>query len=837
MAENEHKAADAEIERLLDELTLEEQISLLSGEDGWSLPAVERLGIGKLRVTDGPNGARGNSAPQNGKPSAAFPVGISIGSSWNPGLAEAIGAAIAQEVKTKGAHVLLAPTVNIQRSVTNGRNFECYSEDPELTATLAVGYVKGAQGEGVATTIKHFAGNESEFQRTTISSVIDERSLREIYLRPFEDAVKVAQTWGIMTSYNRLNGTYTSEHGWLLSDVLRQDWGYDGAVVSDWYGSHSTAATINAGLDIEMPGPSRDRGAKLVSAVQEGEVSRETIRERTRAVLLLMQRCGALFDTKPLIERSEDRPAHRALIRRAASEGAVLLKNEGELLPLADKGQTIAVIGPNAKHARIMGGGSSQLIPHYQVSPWQGLENRIGSDRLLFADGCTNHRWEPLWHGDIRVDFFDNTRFSGDPVHSEMISEASAFWEHEFAEGKVEKGNFSARLSGIFTAERDGIHRFGLATAGYGKMYCDGQLVANAWDGWKAGRTFFEEGCDEVIGEVELVAGQTYDIVVEFKAKQNILMKIAALRAGIGFPMGDEAISEAASLAAKADTTVLFIGRNGEWDTEGSDLDGIALPGRQDELVRAVAKANPRTIVVLQTGGPVEMPWIDDVPTVLEVWYPGQEAGNAIADMLFGDVEPSGRLAQTFPRKWSDNPAFSSDPAIYPGVDGVVTYGEGLMIGNRHYESARLVPLFPFGHGLGYTQFALSDMKVTASGEGVDVTVTLSNNGPRSGASVAQIYVRGPVDSGIKGQRYLKAFVKQTLAKGEQCTLVFHLPARSFAWFDAEAGNWRVPSGRFTIEAGLSTADIQGVADCEMAKQTLSNSAPTRFTVQYILAG
>ncbi|MDF2984081.1 MAG: Beta-glucosidase, partial [Devosia sp.] len=333
------------IEELVDRMTLEEQVSLLSGEDFWSLPAIDRLGVGKLRVTDGPNGARGGGSLIGGVKSAAFPVGIALGASWNVRLLTEVGTALAEEVKSKGAHVSLAPTVNLHRSVSNGRNFECYSEDPILTASLAVGYIEGLQGQGVSATIKHFAGNESE---------IDERALRELYLVPFEWAVKRAGAWGIMSSYNKLNGTFTSENPWLLDQVLRKEWHYDGVVMSDWFGSHSTAPTVNAGLDLEMPGPPRDRGEKLVAAVEAGEVSRETLRARVLDVLRLMERTGALDDHSEWVERADDRAEHRALIRRAGAEGAVLLKNLGELLPLSGSGK-IAVIGPNAKVAQIMG--------------------------------------------------------------------------------------------------------------------------------------------------------------------------------------------------------------------------------------------------------------------------------------------------------------------------------------------------------------------------------------------------------------------------------------------------------------------------------------------------
>lgn len=803
------------IEHMLGEMTLEEKVSLLSGEDFWSVAAISRLGIGKLRVTDGPNGARGGGSLIGGVKSASFPVGIALGATWNTALVEEIGAALADEVKSKGAHMLLAPTVNIHRSVTNGRNFECYSEDPILTAELAVAYIKGLQDQGIGATIKHFAGNESEIERTTISSEIDERALREIYLIPFEWAVKKAGTWGIMSSYNRLNGTYTSEHNWLLTTVLRDEWGYDGIVMSDWFGSHSTAPTINAGLDLEMPGPTRDRGQKLNDAVNAGEVSMETLDARVRNMLRLMERVGSLDDHRAHAERAEDRPEHRALIRRAGAEAAVLLKNEGAL-PLSGAG-TIAVIGPNAKTAQIMGGGSAQLNAHYRVSPWQGLVSALGEERLRYAPGCTNHRFEPLLRTPLQVDYFANETLSGVPVHSEKMDEAQAFWIGQVAEGKVDPLHFSARLTGHFTPEESGTHRLGIYSAGFARVFVDGKLVADAWTDWTKGRTFFEEGCDEVVGTIDLEAGRAYEIAIEFAAKEFATLGLAAFACGIGRPLGDAAIAEAAECAAGAELALVFIGRNGEWDTEGSDLPGIALPGRQNDLVAAVAAANPKTIVVLQTGGPVEMPWADDVASILEAWYPGQEAGNAIADVLTGATEPGGRLPQTFPLRWADNPAHSQDREVYPGLEGKVRYEEGIFVGYRHYDKLGLTPMFPFGFGLGYTEWALSDLGIDASRFESDaeavVTVSVSNTGARAGSTVVQLYVSDAEASEPRPQKELKAFAKVHLEPGSTQTVTLALDARAFAFYREKAKHWLVEPGRFTISAGLSSGDRPLSAD------------------------
>lgn len=801
------------VEELVDQMTLEEQVSILSGEDFWSVAAVPRLGIGKLRVTDGPNGARGSGSLVGGVTAAAFPVGIALGATWDPELVAEIGGALAEEVKSKGAHVSLAPTVNIQRSVTNGRNFECFSEDPELSAALTAAYVRGMQAGGVSATAKHFAGNESEIERTTIDSEIDERALREVYLRPFEAAVKEGGTWGVMTSYNRLNGTYSAENAWLLGEVLRGDWGYDGAVMSDWFGSRSTASTVNAGLDLEMPGPTRDRGAKLVAAVEAGEVGRETVRERALNVLRLMERVGALRDEAPFEERAENRPEHRALIRRAGAAGAVLLRNEG-VLPLAGTGK-VAVIGPNAKVARIMGGGSAQLNPHYRVSPWDGLAARLGEAALVHAAGCSNHRFEPAIDGPFTVEYHAGDDLSGPVAATETIDTSETFWIEPVAGGAVPAARFSARIAGRYRPRETGPHSFGLHSAGYARLFVDGELVVDCRDGWTKGRTFFEEGCDEVTGTMDLTEGREVGIMVEFTTRRSDNLVVSGLRFGVSRPLGDAEIAEAARVAGAAETALVFVGRSGEWDTEGSDLQGIALPGRQDELVEAVLAANPNAVVVLQTGGPVEMPWADRVPAILQAWYPGQEAGNAIADVLLGDAEPGGRLPQTFPKVWRDNPTHANDPEIYPGVAGKVRYAEGVFIGHRHYDRAGIAPLFPFGHGLGYTSFELGDLAAEAMEAGAKVALTVRNTGARAGSTVIQIYVGDDEASVPRPERELKAFAKVTLEPGEARGLDFDLGQRALAFFDTETGRWRVEAGGFTIWAGFSATDLRAEARLE----------------------
>jgi len=616
-----------------------------------------------------------------------------------------------------------------------------------------------------------------------------------------------------MSSYNRLNGTYTSENEWLLTQVLRDEWHYDGVVMSDWFGSHSTAPTVNAGLDLEMPGPPRDRGQKLIDAVSRSEVSAEVVRQRAINVLRLMSRTGAIDDGRLYEERADDRPAHRALIRRAGAEATVLLKNDGVLPldPSATKGK-VAVIGPNAKVAQIMGGGSAQLNPHYMVSPWDGLAAVFGEERLVFAPGATNHRFEPLLKQTFEVEFYNSSDLSGEVVHRGEQVGGEIFLFGAVAPGITNSSVWSARYTTTFVPEASGEHRVGVVAAGFARVKIDGKVVADAWSRWAPGRTYFEEGSDEVVGTIRLEAGRRYKVELEFGKKPHRILDFSAARIGIGLPLGDDAIAEAVAAAKAAEVAIVCVGRSGEWDTEGSDLLDIKLPGRQDELVRAVAAANPRTIVVLQTGGPVEMPWLGEVPALIESWYPGQEAGNAIADVLTGAAEPGGRLSQSFPIRWNDNPVHSQDREIYPGLAGRVRYEEGVFIGYRHYDRQGIAPMFPFGFGLSYTSFALSafaidDSKFEADGN-VTVWVTVTNTGSRTGSEVVQLYVGDPEASVPRPNKELKAFAKVRLDPGQSERVKLELSDRDFAFYSVGAKHWLVEPGDFALMVGTSSTEI-----------------------------
>jgi beta-glucosidase len=686
---------EARITVLVDALTVPELVALMSGENFWTAVPIPRLRIPSLKMPDGPNGARGGGAFVGEVKAACFPAGIALGSTWNTALVQEIGQAIAQEALSKGARVLLAPTVNLHRSTRNGRNFECYSEDPFLAAQMAVAYFRGVQSQGVVAAIKHFAGNESEFERRTINSEIGERALRELYLVPFEAAVKEAHVWAVMAAYNKLNGKYACENPRLLQEILKDEWQFDGVAMSDWYGTESTIASANHGLDLEMPGPGKFLCARLLEVVYAGEVNPCAIRSSARRLLRLIDRVGALRDPTIAEEQALDRPEHRALIRRAGAESIVLLKNDG-VLPLDETVlHTIALIGPNAMTAQIMGGGSAQLNSHYRVSPYEGIAARVGERvELAHEVGCTNYRMLPLLHQTFKVEYLHSLDLSGEVIARAEAKESEWMWLDHVAPG-VNPRQFSARVSTRFLPPTDGKYEFSLTSAGLSRLFVNDRLLIDNWSAWQPGDTHFGMGSDEQVVPLEMQAGVTYDLLVEFSSQHSGYMDQTALRIGGWKPLGEENIGRAAKLAAESDVAVLFVGSNGERDTEGRDRPDTDLVGRQNELADRVAAANPRTIVVLQTGAPVTMPWLHRIPAVMQAWYPGQECGNSIADVLFGAVNPSGRLPQTFPRRLEDDLTFVN----YPGENGKVVYGEGIFIGYRYYDKKKIEPLYGFGHG------------------------------------------------------------------------------------------------------------------------------------------
>ena len=812
------------LDDLLGRMTLQEKVSLLAGATMWTTTPVERLGIPALKVTDGPNGARGGGSFAGGLSAACFPAEIALAATWNTELVERVGQALAQEACTKGARVLLAPTVNIPRSPLSGRNFEYFSEDPYLSARMAVAYIDGVQSQGVGTALKHYVCNDSEFERNSISAEVGERALRELYLAPFQTAVREARPWSVMASYNRVNGAFAGDHPYLLTEILRDEWSFDGLVISDWFGTKSTAPAVNAGLDLEMPGPTIWRGQKLLAAVERGEADEAAIDASVRRVLRLIERAGAFDRRDEEQEQAIDRPEHRALARQAAAEGIVLLKNARDVLPLRREAlRSLAIIGPNAKVARIMGGGSARVNAHYAVTPFDGIAVTAGDGVSIgYELGCTNYKEQPLidarllspddgavGHG-LTIDYFDNPDLAGAPVASSLATSSEQIWLGTVAEG-VDQRRFSARFRGTFTPDETGPHTFGLLSAGLSRLYLDGREVIDNWTRQTRGDAFFGFGSSEVTAVVELEAGRAYALTLEY-SKSGEGMQLAGLRLGCLPPVAADTLERAAALAAASDVALVFVGLSDEWESEGGDRPDIELVGQQAALVERVAAANPNTVVVLNTGSPIAMPWLDKVAAVVQAWYPGQECGNAIADVLFGDVNPSGKLPQTFPRRLEDNPAYLN----YPGENGRVYYGEGLFVGYRYYEKKRIAPLFPFGFGLSYTSFEYGELRLNATeiapGETLQVTVDVTNTGSRAGKEVVQLYVRDVASRLMRPDKELKAFAKVSLEPGERATVTLSIGREALAYYDDGARCWVAEAGEFEVLVGASPQDIRATA-------------------------
>jgi beta-glucosidase len=839
------------IEELLKQMTLEEKVSMLAGSDAWHTQSVERLGIPAIKVTDGPHGARGAIA-RGGPSSACFPVGTAMASTWNTELIGRVGAALGEETRAKSAHILLGPTVNIHRSPLAGRNFECYSEDSHLTSRIAVAFINGVQSQNVGACIKHYVCNDSEFERMSISSEVGERALREIYLPPFRAAVEEAEPWAVMAAYNKVNGTFASENKYLLTDILKGEWGFKGLIVSDWSGARNTIPAANGGLDLEMPGPARVMGDKLLKAVNEGHVSEQVIDDKVRRILRIIIKSGAFENHEEAPEKAVDKPEHRRLARETAAEGIVLLKNERNVLPLDEQRvKSLAVIGPNAKVARIMGGGSSQVNPHYAVTPWEGITKRCGDAiKVSYQQGCTNHKMGPViseeWlipsgvQGDrgLTAEYFNGLDLAGEPVLTEVCQKLDLIWSGEFSP-LVDKDEFSARWTGRFVAPETGTYMFSLISVGLSRLYIDDELVIDNWTEQIRGEAYYGAGTKEMIAKVDMTAGLSHDIKAEYSKVDASFF--GAFRLGCLPPVPADSIERAAELAAESDAALVFVGTSDEWESEGYDRADMELPGDQVELVKKVAAANKNTVVVLNTGSPVTMgQWIDQVPSVVEAWFPGQECGHAIADILFGDVNPSGKLPTTFPKRLEDTPTYIN----YPGENGQVLYGEGIFVGYRYYDKKKIEPLFPFGHGLSYTSFEYGDLEIGSAEEAedsVEIAVDVKNTGEREGKEVVQLYVRDVESSLVRPEKELKAFKKVALEPGETKTVRFTLDKDALSFYDPGRKQWIAEAGEFEILIGSSSRDIRArgsfslKAPPEAAQGRADKALSTNSTLREIL--
>ncbi len=815
----------AKVESLVHAMTLEQKIDYIGGT-GFAIRAVPALGIPAIEMSDGPYGTRSNA----GFPSTTYAAGIGLAASWDRELAARVGAGIGRDARARGVHFMLGPGVNIYRSPRNGRNFEYFGEDPFLTKNIAVGYITGMQQQGVSATIKHFLGNNSEYLRHDSDSLIDERSLREIYLPSFEAAVKTAHVGAIMDSYNLINGQHATQNGYFNTEIVHKEWGFAGVMMSDWDATYDGVAAAKGGLDIEMPFGKFMNQKTLLPAIKAGTLTEATIDEKVSRLLSTEMSFGWLApgcsQKDPAISTLDMRNKLTAL--DSARESAVLLKNEGHLLPL-DKAalKTVLVVGPDAYPGVPVGGGSAGVVPFHLVSPVEGISNALGASvNVLYERGLPTLSQlavltdftQSASGGEkgLKVDTFLNGDVSGTPEHSATASHINASgtsWSSLGDDPEAIMALFlkpptkmSHRFTGYYTAPKDGDYLViseGSGEGGGHRVLIDDKLVIDDWSLVRAFQPHLT---------MHLSAGPHKVVLEEF---QN-----GAIGGHIRFAIADpnKVVNPAAlAMAAKADAVIVTAGFSSDSEGEGGDRT-FALPYGQDELISAMAAANPKTVVTVTSGGNVDSTaWIDKVPALLETWYAGQEGGTALAEILLGQVNPSGHLPATFERHAEDNPTFHN---YYPeGDTKKVAYKEGIFVGYRGYERNHTKPLFPFGYGLSYTTFAFDNLKVVSEFNSAEPHVTVyfdvKNTGKVAGAEVAQVYVSPSPGATPRPAHELKGFERVQLAPGESKQVTVTLDPRAFSYYDVPSKSWKIDPGTFTISVGdnLESLPLHGTVE------------------------
>ena len=797
------------IDQIIKTLTLDEKVSLLSGLNSWYTNKIEKKNIPSIKMSDGPNGVRGDS--NSGKSSACFPCAISIGSTWDLSLIKDIGVALGEEAQAKDVDVLLGPTINIHRHPLGGRHFESFSEDPFLTGKIASNYVQGVQSKNVAACLKHFVGNDTEYERHSISSNIDAQTLREIYLLPFEMGIKEGNAKVVMSAYNKLNNIFCSSHQDLLIKILKEEWGFDGYVVSDWGAALETIENANGGLDLEMPGPSNVWGKALIDAVEASEVSEKLIDDKVKRILTVAEFSNRFQKPQIKAEQAIDQPKHRLLLRKAAADGMVLLKNEGSL-PLKKNIKKLAVIGPNALEAQIIGGGSASLRPHYQIHPLEAVQERLGHEtEILYSKGCHTHKYLPKINEELMeeqegflVEYFDGNQFDKNLILEEHLT-GSKFWVFEgFAKdviSKEERPDISVRFSCTYKPDISGLHEFEIFGIGKCRLLIDGNELIDNWTSMDPGEAFFTFGSASKKGVTNLQKVEAYKIEVQYKFEGSF----PAVYIGCQAPDDVDIFQEALETASHADDVILIVGTNSDWETEGNDRADFNLPANQNKLIEAILEANQNTVVVINTGSPIHMPWEKEAKAIIQTWFAGQEFGNALVDILSGEVNPSGKLPTTFPVKIEDTPAYKN----YPGKDLQMNYDEKLLVGHRWYEANSMKPLFCFGHGLSFTSFNYQNLEVTT---GSDFVVTckfeIQNTGDISGLEIAQCYVG--FASPLPGEPYktLQGFIKEEIGANELKKVEIKLGPRNFSFWSVETNAWQIREGSYQILIGSSSENI-----------------------------
>ncbi|MGO9640818.1 MAG: glycoside hydrolase family 3 C-terminal domain-containing protein [Candidatus Acidiferrales bacterium] len=799
-------AADVErrVDSLLSQMTLDEKIELLGGRDNMYTKAIPRLGIPSLKMSDGPVGVRVYG------PSTAYTAGIALAASWDEDLAHQVGASMGRDARARGVHIILGPGMNIYRAPMNGRNFEYFGEDPYLASRAAVGEIEGIQSQGVMATAKHFVANNMEYGRMDHSADMDERTLREIYLPAFEASVREAKVAALMDAYNLVNGVYMTQNSHINTEIAKKEWGFDGIIMSDWGATHDGIAAANGGLDLEMPSAEYMTPETLHAAIQQGTVSVATIDDKVRRILRKAIQFGfldrdQLDDSIALYNEDSNRVA-----LEEALEGMVLLKNDGSLLPFdKTKLKSIAVIGPDAYPAVPGGGGSSKTTPFRATSFLEGISDAlVGSNtKVLYSPGSPNAstvfdatKFTTTAAGGeagLAGEYFNNTTLEGAPALVRTDARIHFNWGHRGYRPGGPHSRYSVRWTGYYTPTASGQYTFYVGGQDGFRLYVNDQIVMDEWD-W--------ESTDLQLQSFSLEAGKPVKVRLEYFDDSG------SASIGFGVAPGDTPeIEQAKKTAAKADVVVVCVGFDPTVEGEGRDRT-FRLPNGQDQLIQAVASVNHNVVVVLTAGGAVDMTgWIDRVPALMDVWYPGQEGGRALAKILLGDVSPSGKLPASFERRWEDNPTYHS---YYPqNGDKHVQYTEGVFLGYRYYDRAAVKPLFPFGFGLSYTKFQYSNLSVTpgasSNPDTVAVSFDIKNAGSRAGAEVAELYVGDSHSNVPRPVKELKGFARVSLQPGETQRVTLHLNRRSFSYYDVKNHGWRSEPGEFSILVGSSSAQIE----------------------------
>jgi beta-glucosidase len=804
----------ATVSGLLSAMTREEKASLLAGMDDWHLHGVPRLGVPSVKVTDCGHGV--TLCGPEASPATCFPTGIGMASTWNAHLLERAGRVLGRECRALGCSILLGPKINLHRHPLNGRSFETFSEDPWLAGLLGAAVIRGIQAEGVGACVKAMTANNQQRDQEKVSSEVDERTLRELYLRAFQIAVEEGDPCAIMTAYNRINGEYCSESAWMIRGVIKEDWKFPGFVVSDWRAVHHPSVYAS-GLDLEMPGPGKLLNRKAVlHALDEGLMREEELDDKAGRILRAILKYGA--DEKETTPEQLNTEENRATALAVAEESIVLLKNQGDLLPLnLKKLRRILVTGPNAAVARLGGGGSASVTPFYAVSPLEGIREICAPDvEVRFLEGCSLvGTMETIngafTHGDkpgLLAEFFN----SPDPLRVAnarwIVPDVDFSWGWASPGAGVFRGSFSVRFSGRLTPPVSGRYRIGVyAQEGCLRLTVGGIPLIDAWDDAKNGN--FEEKYQTryFTTECDLMADQPVDI--------ELLYGKRAARAGVRLewevPGQSDPISRAVEAAREADAVIICAGLSNLFEGGAHDRETIEIPEAQQRLITAISRVNPRTIVTLNSGGVLALPWEPLVPAILQAWYPGQEGGRALARILFGQTNPSGRLPDTIPHRLEDHAAVRN----YPGDGRQVRYEEGLFIGYRHFDRAGITPHYPFGFGLSYTTFKVSpptpDRLRVSRDATVSVSVTIQNTGTQSGKEVVQLYVRAVNPPVIRPDKELRAFEKVALFPGEEKEITFCLGPSAWEYFDPESKRWVVAPGSYGVLAGTHSRSLQGV--------------------------